>query len=98
MAVAVGIDVAKEFHWARAIDTDDSRVLLDRRVDNDPVSLQALIDELERLSVEHGAVRVGIDVLGGIAGLVSAMLLDAEIDVVHVSWPGRQSRSPGRRR
>jgi transposase len=85
MAVAVGIDVAKEFHWARAIDTDDSRVLLDRRVDNDPVLLQALVDELERLSVEHGAVRVGIDVLGGIAGLVSAMLLDAEIDVVHVS-------------
>ena len=35
MGVWVGIDVAKEVHWACAVD-DNSQVLLDRRVDNDP--------------------------------------------------------------
>jgi transposase len=85
MGVAVGIDVAKEFHWVRAIDTADSRVLLDRRVDNAPQALGALIDELQRLTVEHGELRVGMDVIGGIAGLLAAMLLEAGIDAVHVS-------------
>jgi transposase len=84
MRVAVGIDIAKGFHWVRAVQTDDSAVLLDRRVENDPVALQALIDELERLAEQHGRLRVGIDVVGGIAGLVAAMLAEAGIEVVHV--------------
>jgi transposase len=85
MGVAVGIDIAKGFHWARAVSTDDSRVLIDRRVDNDPASIQALIDQLEALRGEHGQIKAGIDVIGGIAGLIAAMLSDAGIDVVHVS-------------
>jgi transposase len=85
MALAVGIDVAKEFHWARAIDTATTEVLLNRRVENDPASLQELIEELEGLEAEHGRLRIGIDVLGGIAGLLSAMLLEAGIELVHVS-------------
>lgn len=85
MRVAVGVDVAKEFHWVRAIGTERSEVLIDRRVDNQPAALGALIDELEALVGEHGALRVGIDVVGGIAGLLTAMLLEAGIDVVHVS-------------
>jgi transposase len=85
MGVAVGIDIAKEFHWARAIDTSTSEVLLDRRVDNQPAALAALVDALQRLSAEHGELTVGIDVLGGIAGLLTAMLCDADIAVVHVS-------------
>jgi transposase len=85
MNVAVGIDVAKDFHWARATDTASGDALLDRRVDNDPAAIQDLIDELARLEAEHGELRVGIDVLGGIAGLLSAMLLDARIKLVHVS-------------
>ena len=85
MGVAVGIDIAKEFHWVRAIDTADSRLLVDRRVDNEPVALHALVDELQALGAEHGQMRVGIDVVGGIAGLLSAMLTDAGIDLVHVS-------------
>jgi transposase len=84
MGVAVGIDIAKGFHWVRAVETDDSKVLLDRRVDNDPAALQALIDELQRLATQHGRLRVGIDVVGGIAGLVAAMLAEADIAVVHV--------------
>jgi transposase len=82
--VAVGIDVAKDFHWVRAVDRADGERLIDRRVDNDPASLARLVDELEGLR-ERGPLRVGIDVVGGIAGLLSAMLLEAGIEVVHVS-------------
>jgi transposase len=85
MGVAVGIDIAKEFHWATAIETTSSEVLLDRRVDNQPGALAALIDELARLEAEHGSLSVGIDVVGGIAGLLCAMLAESGIAVVHVS-------------
>jgi transposase len=85
MDIAVGIDIAKEFHWARAINTTNSEVLLDRRVENQPADLAALIDQLARLATEHGQLTVGIDVIGGIAGLLTAMLADAQITVVHVS-------------
>ena len=83
--VAVGIDVAKEFHWAQAIETGTDEVLLNRRVENDPAAVAELIGELEELEATHGRPRVGIDVLGGIAALLSAMLLEAGIDLVHVS-------------
>jgi transposase len=85
MGVAIGIDIAKEFHWVRAISAADGEVLLDRRVDNDPVSIQQLIDELLTLAGTRGGSRAGIDVIGGIAGLITAMLIEAGIDVVHVS-------------
>jgi transposase len=84
MDVAVGIDVAKEFHWVRAINTTNSELLLDRRVDNQPQALADLIDELRRLAVDR-ELTVGIDVVGGIAGLLTAMLNDANLRVVHVS-------------
>jgi transposase len=83
--VAVGIDVAKEFHWAQAIDTATDEVLLSQRVENDPGSVAELIEELEGLEAAHGRLRVGIDVLGGIAGLLSAMILEAGVELVHVS-------------
>ena len=83
MAVAVGIDVAKEFHWATAID-EQSGELLSRRVDNEPAAIQALIDDLERLRSEHGSLTAGIDVVGGIASLLTAMLAEAGFALVHV--------------
>src|SRR3954469_9825696 len=85
MGVAVGIDIAKEFHWVRAIETTSSDVLLDRRVDNEPGALSALIEELKALGAEHGELKRGIHVVGGIAGLLSTMRGGAEISVVHVS-------------
>ena len=84
MPVTVGIDVAKEFHWAAAIDTVTAEVLLSRRVDNDPASLQALIDELSLLQPEPSSVRVGVDVVGGIASLLTAMLADGGFQLLHV--------------
>ena len=83
MQISVGIDVAKEFHWAAAVDERGGE-LASRRVDNEPSAIQSLVEELERLRVEHGPVAVGIDVVGGIASLLTAMLLEAGFRVVHV--------------
>jgi Transposase len=85
MGVAVGIDVAKEFHWVRAISSERSELPIDRRVAHHPAALAALVEELEALRTGHGDLRVGIDVVGGIAGLLAALLLEASIEVVHVS-------------
>lgn len=82
MDVAVGIDVAKEFHWAVATrldpDTGKAVSMLSRRVDNAPPDIAVLIDELAE------SVQVGIDMVGGIAKLLEVMLTDAGLDVVHV--------------
>ena len=81
MGVWVGIDVAKEVHWACAVD-DNSQVLLDRRVDNDPAAIAALIEDLGALG--QGLV-VGMEVVGGSANLVQAMLAVAGVRLVYVS-------------
>jgi transposase len=85
MGVAVGIDVAKEFHWVGAISGERSELPIDRRVDNQPAALRALVEDLEALGAERAGLRVGIDVVGWVASLLAAMLLEAGIDVVHVS-------------
>ncbi len=82
--VAVGIDVAKDFHWVQAVDRRDSAVLFSGSVDNTPAALADLVAGLEGLR-ERGPVTVGIDVVGGIASLLCAMLAEAGIEVVHVS-------------
>lgn len=84
MAVAVGIDVAKEFHWAEIKVAETGEVLASRRVDNTPPVIEGLIDDIAGAVEVHGPATVGIDVLGGIAGLVQAMLLEAGLRVVHV--------------
>jgi transposase len=78
--ISVGIDIAKEIHWVTAIDADGV-VLLDRKLPNRPPDLAALAEEIAAL---QGQVRVGIDVLGGIAGLTAAMLAETGFALVHV--------------
>ena len=56
--------------------------MIDRKIENTPVSLDGLIDELLHLDE---TVRVGLDVVGGITGLAEAMLADASFALVHVS-------------
>lgn len=85
MAVAVGIDVAKEFHWAALVQSETGQVLASRKVLNDPGAIQALIDDIRAAHAEYGQVTVGIDVLGGIAELLQVMLLDARLPLVYVS-------------
>ncbi|MET1019717.1 MAG: IS110 family transposase [Microterricola sp.] len=84
MAIVVGVDVAKEFHWVAASDARTGELLLGRRVDNEPAAIDDLIDELARLQQERGTVSVGIDVVGGIASLMAVMLGEAGFAVVHV--------------
>jgi transposase len=76
-----GIDVAKEVHWATVID-EAGEVLVDRRVQNDPAAIQELAAELSRLAERPV---IGLDVVGGIASLLEAMLLAAGFRLVHVS-------------
>jgi transposase len=80
MRIAVGIDVAKETHWAAAL-TDTGEIVLDHAVENDPAAIEALVAELR---ARGGECTIGLDVLGGIATLLSAMLLAAGQRVVHV--------------
>jgi hypothetical protein len=65
MDVAVGIGVAKEFHWAvvTRLDASTGRAVsvLNRRVDNVPSEIAALFDDLLGLAASVGSVQVGID-------------------------------------
>jgi transposase len=80
MDVFIGIDVAKEVHWACAMDRD-ARVLFSHAVDNDPAAIGALIGEIEALDAQ--ATRTAVDMLGGAASLVCAMFAEAGLPLVH---------------
>src|SRR5512144_1874759 len=80
MRVAIGIDVAKEVHWVSAVD-DQGEIRIDRKLDNTPAAIAALIAELKTL---EGEITIGLDVVGGIAGLAEAMLAAADLRLVHV--------------
>ncbi|MGW0585986.1 IS110 family transposase, partial [Streptomyces sp. NPDC002920] len=83
MTANAGFDIAKEFHWL-AVTDDRGHQLLCHRVDNDPAAIDASIGELRAIEAEHGPVTVGLDIIGGIAALLAAMLLAAGFRVVHV--------------
>ena len=80
MPINVGIDIAKETHWITAIDADGD-ILINRELENTPVAITGLIEELTQL---RESVRVGLNVVGGIAGLAEAMLAEAGFSLVHV--------------
>jgi transposase len=80
MQISVGIDIAKEVHWVTAIDAA-AVVVVDRKLENTPAAIAVLIDELVALGA---SVRIGFDVVGGIAGLAEAMLAEAGFALVHV--------------
>lgn len=80
MDVFIGIDVAKEAHWARARDRD-ARVPFNQAADNDPASIGALIDRIEGL--EARSTRKAVDMPGGAASLLCAMLAEARLPLVH---------------
>jgi len=82
--VAVGIDVAKEVHWVAVKVADTGAVLASHAVDNVLTAIADLLDEISCAKRDHGTVTVGVDVVGGIAALLVAMLLDAGVTVVDV--------------
>ena len=80
MRISVGIDIAKEKHWVTVLDADGA-VQIDHEFRNTPAEIASLAD---RLTAFGGTVRIGIDVIGGIAGLAEAMLAQAGFTLVHV--------------
>lgn len=80
MKMFVGLDVAKEVHWACAID-GDARSVLSHAVANDPGQIAALIDEISALQADE--VTVALDLLGGTATLLCAMIAEAGFRLVH---------------
>lgn len=84
MAVVVGIDVAKEFHWVAIVVAETGKVLVSQRVNNDPDSIDGMIERLRDIGADHGEITVAIDLMGGIASLLTAMMIEAGIHLVHV--------------
>ena len=80
MRIFVGLDVAKDLHWACAID-QDARPIFSRSVANEPAAIAALICEIEALCAED--VTVALDLLGGIATLFRSMIAEAGFRLVH---------------
>jgi hypothetical protein len=80
MKIFVGLDVAKDLHWACAID-HDARPLFSRSVANDPAGIAEMIGQIEALRADE--VTVALDLLGGIATLVCAMVAEAGFRLVH---------------
>src|SRR5512143_1291867 len=80
MRISVGIDIAKEIHWVTPIDADGV-VQIDRKLLNTPTDIASLADQLAN---PGDTVRIGIDVIGGIAGLAEAILAEAGFTLVHV--------------
>jgi transposase len=84
MPVVVGIDVAKEIHWAEIKVAETGKVLTSHRVENTPADIGELIGQIRAAGAEFGPATVGTDIPGGIAALLEAMLLEAGLTVVHV--------------
>ncbi|MEP9390053.1 IS110 family transposase [Mesorhizobium sp. KR9-304] len=80
MKLYVGVDAAKDTHWACVID-GDARPVFSHAVANDPEGIEALVGELSIL--EADATTVALDLLGGSATLLCAMLAEAGLRVVH---------------
>lgn len=76
----VGFDVGKVFHWVCVLDNEGKEVL-SRRVEATEEDLEASCSEIEQLGGER---TVGIDLLGGPATLLEAVLIERGERVFHV--------------
>jgi transposase len=79
MSISVGIDAAKQTHWACAVD-EGGRVVLDRAVENDPAAIEDFVAALRGLG---GEVVIGLDVVGSFARFLEATLLAEGFRLVH---------------
>jgi transposase len=76
----VGFDVGKAFHWVCVIDGEGEEVL-SRKVEATEEDLEAALSEIARLGGER---TFGIDLLGGPATLLEAVLLGRGETIFHV--------------
>ena len=79
MRISVGIDAAKQTHWACAVD-EGGRVVLDRAVENDPAAIEGFVAALRGLGDD---VVIGLDVVGSFARFLEAALLAEGFALVH---------------
>ena len=68
----IGFDVGKAFHWVCVLD-EEGEVILSHRVEATERDMENCCQEIESLGGER---RFGIDLLGGPAALLEAVLLD----------------------
>jgi transposase len=80
MCYWVGFDVGKVFHWVCVLDNEGKEVL-SRRVEATEEDLEPSCSEIEQLGGER---TVGIDLLGGPATLLEAVLLERGESIFHV--------------
>jgi transposase len=79
----VGFDVGKASHWVCVLDDEGDR-LLSRRVEATEANIEAALSEIERLC-GRGERMVGLDLTGGPATLLEAILLGRGERVFRVS-------------
>lgn len=80
MHLYVGIDAAKDIHWVCVISAD-AKPVFSHAVRNDPEGIETLIRELSALDAD--SITVALDLLGGCATLLCAMLAEAGLRIVH---------------
>jgi hypothetical protein len=76
----VGFDVGKAFHWVCVLDGEGEEVL-SRRVEASEEDLEAACSEIAALGGER---TVGIDLMGGPATLLEAVLIERGEEIFHV--------------
>lgn len=76
----VGFDVGKAFHWVCVLDGEGEEVL-SRRVEASEKDLEAACSEIAALGGER---TVGIDLMGGPATLLEAVLIERGEEIFHV--------------
>jgi transposase len=80
MRISIGIDVAKDIHWVVALN-EHGETLVSCRVENDPEAIEALTSDLQALEGER---TIGVDLVGGVATVLCAMLISAGEELVYV--------------
>lgn len=81
MRFSIGIDIAKQVHWASVMN-ELGEVVMDRALRNEPQEVAAFVGQLRALGGERCT---GVDIMGGIAALLTTALLQAGERVVHVT-------------
>lgn len=80
MRISIGIDVAKDIHWVVALN-EHGETLVSCRVENDPEAIEAMTSDLQALEGER---TIGVDLVGGVATVLCAMLISAGEELVYV--------------
>lgn len=80
MSLAIGIDVAKDKHWVVAF-SETGKVLWDSAVSNEGDALEEMLAGIQALDQSR---TWGVDLVGGLASLVTTILVAAGETVLYV--------------